>query len=101
MKLTWMPPRSVKHENELYKQVRHWLVNEEGRILACIIEPAQDNPQDNFDTRLYHVDKNDTGYFISLDQAQAWCEKRCREIEQASKEVETNPATLGVVTEKT
>jgi hypothetical protein len=88
MKLTWMPPRKVKRIDVdlLYPDLRHWLVNEDGRILAMIVEPAPDNPQDSFDAKLYYTMTDDTAYFISLDHAQAWCEKRAREDWAAEEE---------------
>lgn len=98
MTLTWAPPRSIKHLDETYKQTRHWLVNEEGRIMACVIDPAQDNPEDSFDARLHYTNTDDTGYFISLGDAQAWCEKRCRD-DAAAKQAAAVPATMAVVTE--
>lgn len=78
MKLTWMPPRKLKFEDALYPQVRHWLVDGDGRILAAITEPSQENPEDSFDARLYYTNIDDTGYFISLEHAQSWCERRAR-----------------------
>lgn len=77
MKLTWMPPRTIWRESDdLYPYVRHWLVDEEGRILACVDETRPSNPEDSFDARLYYTMTDDTAYFISLEHAQAWAEKR-------------------------
>ena len=75
MSLVWMPPRKRKHEDMLYPQIRHWLVNEAGRILACVIDPQPDDPEDSFDARLYFRSSDDEGYFISLEHAKAWAEQ--------------------------
>jgi hypothetical protein len=92
MTLTWMPPRSIKRTDVdlLYPDLRHWLVNEDGRILASVLEPARDNPEDSFDTRLYYTLADDFAYFISLEHAQAWCEKRARS--DAAKDEEKKAA---------
>jgi hypothetical protein len=71
-----MPPRKIKREDLLYPEFRHWLVNGDGRLLACVQEPAPDNPEDSFDARLYYTSSDDFAYFISLEHAQAWCEKQ-------------------------
>ncbi len=75
MTLTWMPPRHRKLEDLVYPQVRHWLVDGSGRILAAIIEPQQDDAEDSFDVRLYTRSLDDEAYFISLDHAKAWAEQ--------------------------
>ncbi len=75
MKLTWMPPRSLRREDLVYPQIRHWLVDQGGRIVAGIIEPQKDNPEDSYDARLYLRSTDDEAYFISLEHAQAWCER--------------------------
>lgn len=98
MTLTWMPPRKIKHFDETYRQVKHWLVNQDGRILASVIEPAVDNPEDSFDARLHYTNKDDTGYFISLEHAQEWCQRRSLE-DQGKEKPEPDPVALGVVTE--
>lgn len=79
MILTWMPPVSLKHLDYVHPQRRHWLVNEEGRILAAVIDPQPDNPEESFDAKLYYTNTNDEAYFISLDHAKEWCEKKSRE----------------------
>lgn len=75
MTLTWMPPRKRRLDDMLYPQIQHWLVDHEGRILACVIEPQADDPEDSFDGRLYFRLSDDEAYFISLEHAQAWCSR--------------------------
>jgi hypothetical protein len=75
MSLVWMPPRKLKLEDLVYPELRHWLVDGDGRLLACVQEPAPDNPEDSFDARLYYRSTDDFAYFISLDHARTWCER--------------------------
>lgn len=76
-KLTWTPPRKIRRDNDdLYPSVRHWLVDQEGRILACVDEPKPNNEEDSFDVRLYYTMTDDIAYFLSLEHAQAWAVKR-------------------------
>lgn len=99
MTLTWMPPRTLKREDSVYPQVRHWLVNEEGRVLAAVIPPARDNDEDSFDARLFWTMTDDTAYFISLEHAQAWCVKRAiadHAAEEKKKTLAPAAATLEV-----
>lgn len=88
MTLTWMPPREVRRVDidQLYPEMRHWLVNEDGRILASVVEPNRGNPEDSFDVRLFYTMTDDAGYFISLEHAQRWAEKRARDDAAADEE---------------
>jgi hypothetical protein len=96
MILTWMPVRRIRKEDSVYAQLRHWLVNGDGRILACITEPPNDNPEDSFDARIYLQEGDDDGYFISLEHAMEWCEKRVRE--KAAAEEKKKLAASSAVT---
>lgn len=78
MNLVWMPPRKRNLEGALYPQINHWLVDGDGRILACIVEPMPDNEEDSFDARLHFRTNDDDAYFISLEHAQKWCERETR-----------------------
>jgi hypothetical protein len=98
MTLTWMPPRKLRRDpDDLYAELRHWLVDEDGRILAAVIEPPPDKAEESFDARLYYTMTDDTAYFISLEHAKAWTEKRARKdaAEQEAKK-RVRPATVAV-----
>jgi hypothetical protein len=97
MALVWMPPRKRKIEDMLYPQMRHWLVDEAGRILACVIDPQPDDQEDSFDGRLYFRSTDDEAYFISLEHAKDWCEQETGAHLQKQRAVKQDLAAQGVV----
>ena len=99
MSMTWMPPRRFRQPDELYDELRHWLVDGAGRIVCCIVEPKRANPEDSFDARIYVSNVDDTGYFISLDHAKAWCEKRIRAMVAAREQKRPLPTPRAVTEE--
>lgn len=96
MILTWMPARKLRdRESDVYPFMQvHWLVDEDGRVIASIREPREDNAEDSFDARLYWTNNDDTAYFISLEHAQLWAENRARGDREKKQESE---AAAGVV----
>lgn len=99
MVLRWEKPRAIRAQpDDLYKQLRHWLVDSEtGRILASVSEPRDDAPQDSFDVKLYFTHTDDEAYFVTLDQAKVWMETRTLE---AHRKKHIAEAAEGVVAEK-
>jgi hypothetical protein len=92
-----MPPRRRKLEDMLYPQIRHWLVDGAGRILACVIAPQQDDPEDSYDARLYIRSTDDEAYFISLDHAKAWAERETAQEWAAAERKKQSTATTASV----
>lgn len=97
MSLVWLPPRSIRNGSEdLYKQVQHWLIDDDGRILAVVCEPQRDNPDDSFDAHLKFESREYAG-FISADHAKAWAERNATEHLAKQKKAAEAPAAEGVV----
>jgi hypothetical protein len=86
MSLIWLE-RSVKLDDTLYKQSQHWLIDEDGRILACVKEPQQDNAEDSVDAYL-RVGEKEQAEFYSLDHAKHWAEREVASILRKKKTTE-------------
>lgn len=91
MSLIWLPPRSLVLADEVYKQIQHWLIDEEGRILAKVLEPQQNNPEDSADAFLQFGDREQAD-FISADHAKAWSERKAVEYLQKANAATLEPA---------
>lgn len=102
MNLIWLPARRIRLEVGEYKQSQHWLIDDDGRILACLKEPPADNPEDSFDVYVRIGDK-EQAEFYSVDHAKAWAEREVRtyfEKKQAEQEKAAEPVTASVTANK-
>lgn len=96
--LIWMEPRAVQvGHDEVYPEVQHWLIDDDGRILAILNEPRRDNPLDSYDVQLKFGERAYAG-FISVDHAKAWAETESQTYLE-KKKAEPVVSTEGVVAE--
>jgi len=79
METIWIERHLLDTEESPKPYEQHWLVDQDGMLLARIRAPRDDAKEGSWCGELEH-DKNADRYFIDLKAAKRWCEKNVTEL---------------------